>query len=241
MKSLLTLRYGKLILLIATLAIPFFLFSCGSNTGGAGGGGPITPNPPGGEKPVITVTGVTPTNRTLTYNGTLQPLNKATITFTVTGNTNPPKVNGQEVTSGTFMTPEIYKQTSITIEASNVKGTAEHTVVIGVVVDPTMAALEGRWIMTEKILNGVPYNMTCERDDTTSITVDGRFITTMGETCSGPNHSVWTSLSDDPSGKKRLIGFFDGQPIIDTLSETTFRLVGTSTNVSYRYTFTKVN
>lgn len=145
MKSLLTLRYGKLILLIA---IPFFLFSsCSSNSGGLGGGGPITPNPTPANLSA-SVGSISP----IIYDGRQNPISRATVTLSISGGTLPYTVMLDGVTVGNpFQTDTILSTTPLSVKVTDAKGASVSlSPTVTVTMSPLVALLKGWWENTER-------------------------------------------------------------------------------------------
>lgn len=167
MKKNLTFANGKLVLLV--LLTVFTVSGCNPEA--------VDPNPdpppPVSGKPKITVNSVTPTN--LVYNGSANPQTTVTISFSVTGNTTVPTVNGQTVSNGLFTSGPVFSGQKFIIAASNAQGTTSYEVNITVSVDPVMTLLTNkRFLITKLVQDGVPLPSSIEYDDTVSFALDSK-------------------------------------------------------------------
>jgi hypothetical protein len=126
--------------LILTSIVATVIIAC---TKGEGGNTAPNPSPP--HKPSITINSIDPSTSTLIYDGSQNPKVRATISFTVGGNTSPITVTGGNLNGDIITTDTLLTNVSVRIDATNATGTTTVSVPITVTISPLGNMLSKKW------------------------------------------------------------------------------------------------
>jgi hypothetical protein len=164
---------------------------------------------------------------TINYDGTQNPQDKAIITFTATGKPIPTVTVDNRVVTNLYTTPSLLTSRTFQFIAINNVGSDQASISVPVIIDPVVALLsKDGWIMCQKIIDGIPYQMLCDKDDTTQFSVNGTFYVRFGGDCSAgyPGLRTWYLTE----GKTKIQGWIEGGLKIEYLSADSLRVSGYS-------------